>query len=138
MLALVLNLVHFLIIVNLNLIKLKVVTHLFSKRGLLNKTTELQSIETIRGQVDRLRIMEEKKKSVPEEYEINEEDFEEVIGSGLTSETEEKVKTPRDSKPKTIPGRRLQVKDDKKQEKASVSKKIKTRKKTGKNSNICL
>ena len=85
--------------------------------------------------MDRLRIMEEKRKSVPdklEENDIDEEEFEEVIGSGLTSETEEKVKTPRDNKPKTIPGRRLQVKEDKKQEKVSVNKKIKTRKKTGK------
>ena len=99
-----------------------------SKKGIIDKNT---SIETIRHQVDRLRIEEEKTRTVPEN-DYDEEEFEEVIGSGLTSETEgNRTETPK-AKPKTIPGNRVRQKYSKvdKVEKASKPSNTKSRKKS--------
>ena len=73
-------------------------------------------METIRHHVDRLRIEEENSRlpdAVEEDY--GEESFEEVIGSGLTSETEGNKPTPASpkSKPRTIPGNRVKEQTNK-------------------------
>merc|ERR1711879_795875 len=76
-----------------------------SKKKIIDNRVDM---DTIRHHVDRLRIEEERSR-LPQrkEEDEGEESFEEVIGSGLTSETEgQKATTPK-SKPKTIPGHRL-------------------------------
>ena len=96
-------------------------------------------MDTIRHHVDRLRIEEEKSRLPNEkEEDYGEESFEEVIGSGLTSETEgtkpTKPSTPK-SKPRTIPGNRIKEQSNQiKEKKPSKSNevKLKKRKKTGK------
>lgn len=105
-----------------------------------------QHIQIIRHQSDRLRLEEQRENSkVPEtisdnEFNEDEEDFEEVIGSGLTSETASNRGATPKTKPKTIPGKRLQPKPaaetsspEKDRQKIKNSK-IKNRKKTGKTS----
>ena len=109
-----------------------------SKRKIIDNRVDM---DTIRHHVDRLRIEEERSR-LPQrkEEDEGEESFEEVIGSGLTSETEgHKATTPK-SKPKTIPGHRvkdqtnLQIKENIEEKKPSRSNelKLKKRKKTGK------
>ena len=72
-------------------------------------------METIKSHVDYMRIKEEKSRkntTVPEA--LSEEDFEEVIGSGLTSETASNRGAEEDQKqkPKTIPGKRLKDREE--------------------------
>ena len=72
-------------------------------------------METIKSHVDYMRIKEEKSRkntTVPEA--LSEEDFEEVIGSGLTSETASNRGGEEDQKPKpkTIPGKRLKDREE--------------------------
>ena len=70
-------------------------------------------METIKSHVDYMRIKEEKSRkntSVPEA--LSEEDFEEVIGSGLTSETASNRGATPKQKPKTIPGNRLKDREE--------------------------
>ena len=96
-------------------------------------------METIRSHVDNMRIKEEKSRLntiVPED--LSEEDFEEVIGSGLTSETASNRGTTPKQKQKNIPGKKLKDKEEvrpperksKKESKKGI--KIRNRKKTGK------
>ena len=109
-----------------------------SKKKIIDNRVDM---DIIRQQVDRLRIEEERSR-LPQrkEEEEGEESFEEVSGSGLTSETEgQKASTPK-AKPKTIPGNRLkdhtnqQIKEKIEEKKPSRSNdmKLKKRKKTGK------
>lgn len=87
-------------------------------------------MEIIRGQVDSIKRREERTR-LTEALDEDEESFEEVVGSGLTSATASKVATPR-RQPKTVPGVRIsQPKEKPKPGKDKVSK-VKTRKKTGK------
>ena len=92
-------------------------------------------MDTIRHHVDRLRIEEERSR-LPQrkEEDEGEESFEEVIGSGLTSETEgQKAATPK-PKPRTIPGNRLkdqtnqQIKEKIEEKKPSRSNDMKLKK----------
>ena len=85
-------------------------------------------METIKSHVDYMRIKEEqsrKNTTVPEA--LSEEDFEEVIGSGLTSETASNKgaeEVPK-QKPKTIPGKRLKDREEAKPpEKKSQKEKL--------------
>ena len=75
-----------------------------SKKGLIDKSIDM---EIIRNHVDNMRIREEKTKKNPVVPDaMSEEDFEEVIGSGLTSETASNRGATPKQKPKTIPGKR--------------------------------
>ena len=96
-------------------------------------------METIRSHVDNMRIKEEKSRLntiVPED--LSEEDFEEVIGSGLTSETASNRGTTPKQKQKNIPGKKLKDKEEvrppERNSKTESKKgiKIRNRKKTGK------
>ena len=110
-----------------------------SKKKIIDNRVDM---DTIRHHVDRLRIEEERSR-LPQrkEEDEGEESFEEVIGSGLTSETEgQKATTPK-SKPKTIPGHRLRDHtnqqtreniEEKKPSRSNNEMKLKKRKKTGK------
>ena len=95
-------------------------------------------METIRHHVDRLRIEEENSRLPDDKVDdYGEESFEEVIGSGLTSETEGTKPTPATpAKPRTIPGNRLREQSnipikEKKPSKTNEAK-VKKIKKTGK------
>ena len=70
---------------------------LFSKKGIIDNTVDIQ---TIRSHTELIRKREENTK-LPEIINDDEESFDEVIGSGLTSESPSKVNTPR-RKPKTV------------------------------------
>ena len=96
-------------------------------------------METIRHHVDRLRIEEENSRLPDADGEdYGEESFEEVIGSGLTSETEGNRPAPASpkSKPKTIPGNRVKEQTSKPVKEKKLLKnnesKVKKIKKTGK------
>ena len=103
-----------------------------SKKGIIDTSV---NIDTIMNQVNRLRLEEERDKNERKDVgkvdnlvdEKEEEEFEEVVGSGLTSASTSKVLTPKNVKPKTIPGKQFKKKTKKIEEVKEVKRMTKDR-----------